>query len=191
MAGSEKMLNGVTIGRYESGDSKFTKDLRKYLKGDVTIVCIGTDRSSGDSFAPFVGTMLQEKGYMNVIGTIDDPVHGTNLKERIKEIPKGHLVLAIDSCLGSRDNIGTTMFNSGKLMPGAGLGKKLPHVGDFNLKGVVNMDSGSSKMNFQLLSATRLSTVLKMAKHCVSSIEEAFPLISEEYDAPKAVSMFQ
>lgn len=191
MAGSEKMLNGVTVGRYENGDKKLSKDLRKYLKGDVTIVCIGTDRSSGDSFAPFIGTMLQEKGYTNVIGTIDHPVHGANLNERLKEIPKGDLVLAIDSCLGERENIGVTTFNSGKVFPGAGVGKKLTHVGDFNLKGIINMDSGSSKMNLQLLSATRLSVVLKMAKHCVSSIEEAFPLVVVEYDETKLFSMIQ
>lgn len=191
MAGNEKILNGITIGRYENDNEKLSKDLRKYLKGNLTIVCIGTDRSSGDSFAPFVGTMLQEKGYTNVIGTIDDPAHGMNLNERLKEIPKGNLVLAIDSCLGEKSSIGVTTFNSGKLTPGAGLGKKLPHVGDFNLKGIVNMDSGCSKLNFKLLSATRLSIVLKMAKHCVASIEEAFPLVSEESDVPRAVSMFQ
>jgi hypothetical protein len=46
---------------------------------DVHFICIGTDRSSGDSLGPFVGTYLNEMGYKNVYGTLDEPVHAMNL----------------------------------------------------------------------------------------------------------------
>lgn len=188
MAGHEKVFQGIQIGKYENDDKKLSKDLHKYLKGDITIICIGTDRSTGDSFAPFVGSLLQERGYENVIGTIDYPVHGVNLEERIKEIPEGNLVLAIDSCLGMKSNIGKLFLNSGKLQPGAALGKNLNCVGDFNIKGVVNVTTDDAEINYKLLGATRLSSVLKMARYCVHSIEEAFPLSIEEFDTSSFTS---
>lgn len=175
MAGHENRFKGIKIGSYSVEDGKkLAQDLLKYINGDITVVCIGTDRSTGDSFAPFVGTILKERGFKNVIGTLDDPVHAMNLGERIKEIPPNTTVLAIDASVGKKENIGKLLLNSGALYAGRGVGKDLPPIGDFNIKGIVNIDSNCVEMNYMALGVTRLSTVVKLAKQCADSIEEAF-----------------
>ncbi|WP_310877044.1 DUF1256 domain-containing protein [Priestia megaterium] len=113
MTGREDKFKGVTIGSYKNQNNKLVSDLRKHIKGDVVFFCVGTDRSTGDSFAPYVGTLLREKGYTNVIGTIDDPARAVNLEERIKEIPEGVTVIGIDASLGKKSSIGKLNFNSG------------------------------------------------------------------------------
>jgi putative sporulation protein YyaC len=180
MAGNEKEFKGVTIGTYtEDNRHDLIKDLHKHVKGDVVFFCVGTDRSTGDSFAPMVGMMLKEKGYENVIGTLDDPVHATNISERIKEIPEGKTVIAIDACLGRLKNVGNIILNSGQLFAGKGVGKDLPPVGDFHIQGIVNVDGLGDQMNFMVLSNTRLSKVYNMAKQCAIGLESAFPLQSK------------
>ena len=53
----------------------------------LAIVCIGTDRSTGDSLGPLTGTLLN-KAYpqIPVFGTLDDPVHAANLSEKLASI---------------------------------------------------------------------------------------------------------
>ena len=47
----------------------------------VGVLCVGTDRSTGDALGPITGTLLAETGsdVMDVWGTLDDPVHAVNL----------------------------------------------------------------------------------------------------------------
>ncbi|MBD1379117.1 spore protease YyaC [Bacillus sp. IB182487] len=173
------MYDGVQFGKFDNGKD-LTKAISKYVKcslDDVLFLCIGTDRSTGDSYAPLIGTMLKEKGYRNVIGTIDDPCHAKNLDEKIKEIPEEKTVIAIDAALGKFKNIGKISFNKGKLSPGAGVGKELTKVGDYSIYGTVNV---GGYMEFQVLQNTRLSLVMKMAKETTLAITKAFPLIKEE-----------
>jgi putative sporulation protein YyaC len=179
MAGNEKVFKGVTLGKFKDFES-LTDSLNKHIKtDDVYFFCVGTDRSAGDSFAPFVGTYLTELGYENVLGTIDDPVHGQNIDEMIKLIPEGKLVIAIDACLGQKHNMGKLILKSGSLYAGAGVDKSLSPVGDFHIAGVVNIDANDKRINYQLLAGTRLSTVIQLAKTCAAGIEKAFPLHSE------------
>src|SRR3954447_9090991 len=58
----------------------------------IVIVCIGTDRSTGDSLGPLVGTLLEEKNPNSfyVYGTLEDPIHAVNLAEKLKEIKEKH-----------------------------------------------------------------------------------------------------
>jgi len=176
MAGNDDVFEGVRLGVFEDVKS-LSASFNKHVKTkDVFFLCIGTDRSSGDSFAPFVGSFLKELGYENVLGTIDEPVHALNLEESVAKIPKGKTVIAIDASLGREDSIGKISFNSGSLHAGRGVGKKLIPVGDFSIHGVVNISSSCVDLNFKVLQGTRLSNVLKLAKQCVGSIEVAFPL---------------
>ncbi|MCX7773123.1 MAG: spore protease YyaC, partial [Clostridia bacterium] len=49
----------------------------------VVVMCIGTDRSTGDSLGPLVGDMLTKWKLpgVQVYGTLDNPVHARNLEE--------------------------------------------------------------------------------------------------------------
>jgi putative sporulation protein YyaC len=140
---------------------------------DVAFVCIGTDRSTGDSLGPLVGMYLVGLGYKNVYGTIDEPTHAMNLEEVVASIEKNKTIIAIDASLGDTADVGTISLIKGSLKPGAGVGKDLNAVGDYSLCGVVNV---GGFMEYMVLQNTRLSTVIKIAKDIVSGIVETFPL---------------
>lgn len=139
----------------------------------VMFVCIGTDRSTGDSLGPLVGSFLKKKGYRNVIGTINNLVHAKNLYEKLSEVPINKKVIVIDSMLGKVDSIGKFYVIDGGLKPGAGVGKELDAVGDYSISGVVNVGGFLSQ---QVLQYTELSLVLKMAEEITEAIEKRFPL---------------
>lgn len=147
---------------------------RNLTNDDVLFLCIGTDRSTGDCLAPLVGMYLQELGYKNVYGTIDDPIHGDNLREALEKIPQNKKVIAVDAVLGS--NINTLIFKKGSIKPGAAINHSLPEVGDYGILGVVNIDTGNYILNSATIQSTRLSLTIKMAKTIVSAINEVFPL---------------
>lgn len=142
---------------------------------NIVVVCIGTDRSTGDSLGPMIGTFLQEHGLKNfhLYGTLDDPVHAVNLSDKLSFIQENHyqpFVIAIDACLGKSDHIGTVKVAQGPVKPGAGVNKVLPEVGNMHITGIVNI---SGYMEFFVLQNTRLNLVMKMAKQIALSIARA------------------
>lgn len=129
------------------------------------IACIGTDRSTGDCLGPLVGTQLFTLGsaYYHIYGTLDDPIHATNLVERKKAIEEaypGAIVIAIDASLGRLDQVGQVSIALGGLRPGAGVKKDLPSIGDLHITGIVNV---GGFMEFMVLQNTRLASVMKLA----------------------------
>lgn len=145
--------------------------------------CVGTDRSTGDSLGPIVGTFLEEAGY-KVIGTLENPAHAENLSERINEIPPESVVIGIDACLGMLSSIGKIRVDSGPVKPGAGVGKTLPPVGDYHIIGVVNT---GGFMEYFVLQNTRLSLVMDMAKKIVSAIQTAIPICQGNKEVAAAI----
>lgn len=152
--------------------SLFCEHLSSYLLSylphhnhELVIVCIGTDRATGDSLGPLVGYKLHELPYKKVTlyGTLDEPVHAKNLEETLCHIVDHHsnaLIIAIDACLGATQNVGCLTIGEGAIRPGAGVKKELPPVGHLHITGIVNF---SSLMNMVILQNTRLSLVMKMA----------------------------
>ncbi len=141
----------------------------------IVFVCIGTDRSTGDSLGPFVGTLLSEKGNLpfSIYGTLDDPIHAVNLVDKLKMIEEKHnnpFIIGIDACLGRIKSVGHIILGEGPVKPGAGVNKDLPQVGDAHMTGIVNV---SGFMEFFVLQNTRLNLVLKMAKTMAEGIYQA------------------
>ncbi|ANB59999.1 spore protease YyaC [Anoxybacteroides amylolyticum] len=141
----------------------------------LAIVCIGTDRSTGDALGPLVGTMLKEKNvtYFHVYGTLEEPIHAVNLEEKITAIRSIHenaFMIAVDACLGRLKSVGAITIAEGPVRPGAGVNKQLPPVGDLHITGVVNV---SGFMEFFVLQNTRLHLVMNMAKTIANGIYEA------------------
>ena len=129
------------------------------------IVCIGTDRSTGDALGPLVGTKLKlsEQDWFTIYGTLEEPVHAINLQETIQHIKKYYSasgIIAIDASLGQLGSIGTIQVVDGPLKPGAGVHKELPEIGHFHISGIVNI---GGFMEYFVLQNTRLSVVMKMA----------------------------
>lgn len=147
----------------------------------IVFICIGTDRSTGDSLGPLVGTLLEEKDLQSfyVYGTLDEPIHAVNLAEKLKEIQTKHVnpyIIGIDACLGRIKNVGVIQVGNGPVKPGAGVNKDLPEVGDIHITGIVNV---SGFMEFFVLQNTRLNLVMKMAKTIAGGIYKASLLYSK------------
>jgi len=141
----------------------------------IVLVCIGTDRSTGDSLGPLVGSLLEEKNLQtfSVYGTLDEPIHAVNLAEKLKEIQTFHgnpYIIGIDACLGRIKSVGVIQVGHGPVKPGAGVNKELPAVGDIHITGIVNV---SGFMEFFVLQNTRLNLVMKMAKTIANGIHQA------------------
>jgi len=144
--------------------------LQKYIDSsldnrDIVILCIGTDRSTGDSLGPLTGYKLNNIKYDNVYiyGTLDTPIHAKNIQstlEQINSLYKEPFIIAIDACLGRHDHIGFIILSNKPLKPGAGVNKELPEVGDISITGVVN---AGGFMDFLVLQNTRLNLVMRMA----------------------------
>jgi putative sporulation protein YyaC len=139
----------------------------------AVFVCIGTDRSSGDSLGPLVGTALQEAGYPHVIGTLESPCDASNLSKRLLEIPEHCTVIAIDACLGLPMSVGLFQVSNQPLFPGKSVGKVLPLVGDYTIAAVVNADGPK---HYSILQTTSLNKVLKMSKEITDAVREVFQL---------------
>ncbi|MFZ5649102.1 MAG: spore protease YyaC [Bacillota bacterium] len=132
---------------------------------DKVLLCIGTDRSTGDCLGPLIGSKIQglSQDYLHVYGTLDEPVHASNLKEKLNQIYKrfeNPYIIAVDACLGSMESVGHISIGDGSLQPGAGVNKNLPAVGDIHITGIVNV---GGFMEFLVLQNTRLNLVMKMA----------------------------
>jgi putative sporulation protein YyaC len=139
----------------------------------LVFVCIGTDRSTGDSLGPLVGSRLVELGYPHVIGTLEEPCDASNMVPRLREIQQGCIVIAIDACLGQKLSVGMYQVSNQPLAPGKSVGKVLPQVGDYTIAAIVNADG---TRQYSVLQTTALYSVLKMADEVTKAIRYAFPI---------------
>lgn len=132
---------------------------------EIIIVCIGTDRVSGDSLGPMVGTLLMEEcRSAKVYGTLHAPVHAQNIEETIAMIGKEHpdaFVIAVDACLGKVANVEKIMFINQPLKPGTGVHKDLPEIGNVNIQGIVNIGGFMPQLVIQ---NTRMNTIYNMSR---------------------------
>lgn len=171
------MINEVPLSQFTQARKHFqdldfhtymSKHIRSYLPDDdrdIIVVCIGTDRCTGDALGPLTGTNLSKLNLRKLIvyGTVHTPVHAKNLDKTINEIYATYenpFIIAIDASLGKSTSVGSILTGIGSLQPGAALKKELPKVGHVYIAGIVNI---SGHMEFQVLQNTRLSIVIDMA----------------------------
>jgi putative sporulation protein YyaC len=131
----------------------------------IVFLCIGTDRSTGDSLGPLIGYKIKDIKYRNIFvyGNLDSPVHAKNLKEVVLNIYSKYpnpFIIAIDACLGKMEHVGFITIGEGAIKPGSGVNKDLEPVGNMHITGIVNF---GGFMDFLILQNTRLCTVMKMA----------------------------
>lgn len=139
------------------------------------VICIGSDRSTGDSLGPLVGAYLKQLLLPRTViwGTLAEPVHALNLEkyaQRIENDESQPLVIAVDASLGRPGSVGLIEVGRGPLIPGAGVNKKLPPVGHIYLSGIVNLGGFMEQM---VLQSTRLFHVLEIAMVMSRSLQHA------------------
>jgi len=140
---------------------------------EVTFLCIGTDRSTGDALGPLTGSKLVEHGFRHVIGTLPSPCDADNLVARVAEIPSGHIVVAVDACLGPPIALGYYFVSSEPLQPAQSVGANLPAVGHYSLAAVVDMNGPKP---YRTLQTTPLHRVMVMAEHIAIAAAKGFRL---------------
>lgn len=159
----------ITVNSPMAG-TRLANELIKILKKNhisekqLIIMCIGTDRSTGDSLGPFVGSRLARllPSQVKVYGTLSNPVHAVNLEDKLKHVNSYFstpFIIAVDASLGKKQNIGKVNINEKPLKPGTGVNKTLPEVGHCHITGTVNV---GGFMEFMVLQNTRLNTVINL-----------------------------
>lgn len=165
-----------------------------YLPGQpIVIMCIGSDRSTGDSLGPLVGYKLSKFSFENIFiyGSLYQPIHATNLSEAINRINELHIcpfIIALDASLGKKEHIGYITMSIGPLKPGLGVKKKLPEVGDLHITGIVNY-SGITDQS--LLQTTRLSTIMTLADIITAVFVNTFLTNAFPYKQQEPVQSYQ
>ena len=170
------MRGGIFMVYYFSSEKHdahidFSKKLSSFLNSadafshPIAVMCIGSDRSTGDSLGPLIGYKLSKFAFNNVFiyGSLNNPINAVNLEFAITFIKNFHsnpYIIAIDASLGRNDHVGCITLAEGPLRPGLGVKKELPKVGSLHITGIVN--AAGSKENL-LLQTTRLSTVMTLA----------------------------
>ena len=130
----------------------------------VIMLCIGSDRYTGDSLGPLVGSYLEEIGGFNIYGSLEQPIHAGNLEETIKCIEQRYfnpVIIAVDACLGKEHEIGNIEIWEGSLEAGIAVGNRLPSIGTISIVGVVNR---GGQVGYLELQTTPLSIVVKLSK---------------------------
>lgn len=160
----------------QSGQQSMLERLTSLIKKhhEVVVVCIGTDRSSGDCLGPLVGTMLKEDYHQAIVyGTLEEPVHAVNLEEIIDKVNSKHpeaFVIAVDASLGRSNSIDNIILIEEPLKPGTAVNKQLPEVGNLTIKGVVNV---GGFMSHVVLQSTRLNTTYNLARIISGTLAQA------------------
>ena len=155
---------------------------QEFLRGKegVIFLCIGTDRSTGDSLGPLIGHKLKERqapgwnarkrGGPLVYGTLERPVHAMNLEQYrnfvMDQFPR-RVVVAVDASVGNLEHVGYVTLGKGSLKPGLGVCKVLCEVGDLFLTGIVGRCTCFVPV---MLQSFRLSTVMRTADCICDSI---------------------
>ena len=145
---------------------------------DIVFVCVGTDRSTGDSFGPLMGSALKKAGVPNVYGCISEPVHAVNLERCLDLVSLKHpdaLVVGVDAALGKQQRVGMLLLREAPLAPGTGVGKTLPLVGTYSITAIVNV---GGFMEYVVLHSTRLAFVFALVESLTTFLLEslAYPI---------------
>lgn len=158
---------------------------RERRMDELAFLCIGTDRSTGDSLGPLVGTMLEERGFGRVFGTLKEPCDAERLPKVAEALAmQGAVVLAIDACLGRPESVGAYLVSDGPLTPARSVGRGFPPVGAYSVAAIVNENGPKPYFTLQTTSlgrvigmATVIADALTRAKAEAIPVRQSSPLI--------------
>jgi putative sporulation protein YyaC len=154
----------------------------------IYVIGIGSNVINGDSLGPFVGTLLHNRypNHLTVMGNLQYPLDAQTLVPKFSRmtLPKNSFVIAIDSVLGSEGIVNSIVVQNGSLLPGSGLGKKLPPFGDCSIMGVVLENDPAVECS---LLSTNLHLIYTMATNIAKGISLA---VRQYYKYPSQHPIF-
>lgn len=106
-------------------------EMRASGRRQVVFLCIGTDRSTGDSLGPLIGSRLEAEEISNVvvIGTLEHPVHAVNLDRTLEHIEEHYpdaIIIAVDAAVGRWDHVGLVTLEKDRSARDWAFGRSLP-----------------------------------------------------------------
>lgn len=166
---------------YDNFVKEFACKLKRQISENeydkIIFFCVGTDRITGDSFGPIVGYKLKylfkEMPEIEIYGHLDKNISASNANDIIKHIRntyKNPLIIAIDSAISKKENIGKIVIENNGIHLGKALNKKINYIGNLSIKGIVSQNVNVPQYNFKLLQNTSLSLVMNMADVVASGI---------------------
>lgn len=188
-AESQQYINVNSVTAFKCfTDELYSHILKALGKGfrSLVFVCIGTDRSTGDSLGPLIGYKIANLRYkgVHVYGSLENPVHAKNLEEVMGTVSadcREPFIIAIDACLGRMDHVGYISMGAGPIKPGSGVNKELAPVGDMYVTGIVNF---GGFMDFLVLQNTRLNVVMKIADLVAAGIRYVLWKLEKDGEYP-------
>jgi putative sporulation protein YyaC len=161
--------------------NKFTNKLLELIKKTkkdsqpLVLVCIGTDRATGDCLGPLVGHYLEKclnHKFPVIFGNLSQPVHAVNLMETMEYIYSqfsSPYIIVIDACLGCARHVGYVTLSNYALQPGKGVDKDFPPVGNISITGIVDQ---YGEENFSTIQNTHLHQVVNLADFIANGITD-------------------
>ena len=161
--------------RFTVNKEELTKHLVEYITNDTIVVCVGNRKIFWDRLSPMVGTILKENNFpLEVMGTMKDNVHALNLEEKIASIDKSKKIIAIDSAVGGKYDVGIIKVGNIPLTPGSGVDKDLGAIGEYSIIGVTIEKSRASFGNFREFGTKEEESMIKdMAFDIADALIEA------------------
>lgn len=162
----------------EDFSNMFNKIILKKSRIEATFLCVGTDRMTGDSFGPLVGSklidLLQEYNFsnINIYGTLEKNLNYESINRVINNINSEAIIIVIDAALSKKENIGKIFVSNKKTILGKGLDKNKIEIGDISIKSVVAKDYKIPKYNFKALQNISLNGVITLANIVAEGICE-------------------
>lgn len=157
-------------------------EFRKMNFSNLVFLCIGSDRITGDCFGPLVGHTLKNKikklnecNNIFIIGTLEEPLCATNIKEKLEYIKNKYekpYIVAVDAAFSKKEDIGKVIVSDKSMRIGKGIDKNLEPIGNVSIKGIVAKDYKIPKINFTILQNTSLNLVMNLAEDTARGIYE-------------------
>ena len=149
-------------------------------KEETIVICIGSDRVSGDMLGPLVGSRLREEYHLPcpVYGAVGESVNGLNLEEYLAMIRRRHdrsRIIAVDAALGKGEDVGKIRLKKGGIKAGGALARKGEKVGDVGIVGVVAREEQPKDVYAALLGVP-FCLVEELAKRIAEMIHAALSL---------------
>lgn len=136
---------------------------------NLVLLCIGTDKITGDCLGPLVGSKLKQRNFpFPLYGTLKKPLHAGNLPDCLPQIIHAHpnaCLLAIDAAVGPENHVGLVCLSRQPLLPGKGVSRPLTPIGHLSITGIINKASSS-----ELLPYTSLYLVETLAEYITQGI---------------------
>lgn len=155
----------------------FTEALWKQIsslkkeKENLVLLCIGTDKITGDCLGPLVGTKLLENNFpFPVYGTLKDPVHAVNLTSILSHLYQKYthpFFLVIDAAVGPAEKIGYISLSCTSIHPGKGVRRALPPVGDISITGIISEASCTSELELPYTRLYLVNTLADFISRCI------------------------